>query len=50
MVERLGPLEVPILEEFGFGHVPSSPTLPLGVPLTLDADAGTLAFDTPALT
>ena len=50
MVDRLGPLGVPVLEEFGVGHVPSSPTLPLGVPVTLDADAGTLTFDSPALT
>ncbi|MEU5266797.1 LD-carboxypeptidase [Amycolatopsis sp. NPDC021455] len=50
MVDRLAPLGVPVLEEFGFGHVPSSPTVPLGVPVTLDADAGTLTFDSPALT
>ncbi|OXM69736.1 S66 peptidase family protein [Amycolatopsis vastitatis] len=50
MLDRLGPLGVPIVEEFGFGHVPSSPTLPLGVPVTLDADLGTLTFDSPALT
>ncbi|WP_410643693.1 LD-carboxypeptidase [Amycolatopsis sp. lyj-346] len=50
MVDRLVPLGVPLVEEFGFGHVASSPTLPLGVPVTLDADLGTLTFDAPALT
>ena len=50
MLDRLGPLGVPMVEEFGFGHVASSPTLPLGVPVTLDADLGTLTFDSPALT
>lgn len=50
MLDRLGPLGVPVLAEFGFGHVPSSPTVPLGVPVTLDADLGTLTFDAPALT
>ncbi|WP_410586825.1 LD-carboxypeptidase [Amycolatopsis sp. lyj-23] len=50
VVDRLVPLGVPLVEEFGFGHVASSPTLPLGVPVTLDADLGTLTFDSPALT
>ncbi|MET8853379.1 LD-carboxypeptidase [Amycolatopsis sp. NPDC004625] len=50
LLERLAPLGVPLVEEFGFGHVASSPTLPLGVPVTLDADLGTLTFDSPALT
>ena len=50
VLDRLGPLGVPLVEEFGFGHVASSPTLPLGVPVTLDADLGTLTFDSPALT
>jgi muramoyltetrapeptide carboxypeptidase len=49
MVDRLGPLGVPVIEGFGFGHVASSPTLPLGVPVALDADLGTLTFDSPAL-
>jgi muramoyltetrapeptide carboxypeptidase len=50
LVDRLAPLGVPVLNEFGFGHVAASPTLPLGVPVTLDADRGTLTFDSPALT
>jgi muramoyltetrapeptide carboxypeptidase len=42
-------LGVPIVEEFGFGHSPSTLTLPLGVPAVLDADAGTLVLRDPAL-
>jgi muramoyltetrapeptide carboxypeptidase len=49
MLERLGPLEVPVLWELGFGHGPSTLTVPLGVPAVLDADAGTLTLDLPAL-
>lgn len=49
MLDRLGPLGVPIVEDFGFGHCMPSWTVPLGVPAMLDADAGTLAFTVPAL-
>ncbi|WP_340682033.1 LD-carboxypeptidase [Amycolatopsis coloradensis] len=42
MFDRLGPLGVPIAWDFGVGHVPASPTIPLGARATLDADAGTL--------
>lgn len=49
MLDRLGPLGVPVLWECGFGHVPRSPTLALGVPGELDADAGTLTLLEPAL-
>ncbi|WP_410598953.1 LD-carboxypeptidase [Amycolatopsis sp. lyj-90] len=42
MLDRLGPLDVPTVWDFGFGHVPASPTIPLGARATLDADAGTL--------
>jgi len=42
MLDRLGPLGVPIAWDFGVGHVPASPTIPLGARATLDADAGTL--------
>jgi muramoyltetrapeptide carboxypeptidase len=48
-VDRFGDLGVPIVEEFGFGHSPSTLTLPLGVPAVLDADAGTLVLRDPAL-
>ncbi|MFF1902429.1 LD-carboxypeptidase [Kitasatospora sp. NPDC058218] len=49
MLDRLGPLGVPVIWELGFGHGPSSLTVPLGVPALLDADAGTLTLETPAL-
>ncbi|RSN24558.1 LD-carboxypeptidase [Amycolatopsis sp. WAC 04169] len=42
MLDRLGPLGVPIAWDFGVGHVPASPTIPLGARATLDTDAGTL--------
>jgi muramoyltetrapeptide carboxypeptidase len=47
--DRLGGLGVPVLEEFGFGHGPTNLTMPLGIPAVLDADAGTLTLDVPAL-
>ncbi|MEE1785831.1 LD-carboxypeptidase [Streptomyces sp. SP17BM10] len=49
MLDRLGPLGVPVLWELGFGHCPSTLTVPLGVPAVLDADAGTLTLEMPAL-
>ncbi|MFI8257713.1 LD-carboxypeptidase [Streptomyces filamentosus] len=49
LADRFGGLGVPVLEGLGFGHDPAAPTVPLGVPAVLDADAGTLAFDVPAL-
>ncbi|MFI0825217.1 LD-carboxypeptidase [Streptomyces roseolus] len=49
LADRLGGLGVPVVERLGFGHDPAAPTVPLGVPAVLDADAGTLAFDVPAL-
>jgi muramoyltetrapeptide carboxypeptidase len=53
IVDRLGGLDVPIVWELGFGHGPSSLTVPLGVPATLDADpatnTATLTLDVPAL-
>ncbi|WP_328631693.1 S66 peptidase family protein [Streptomyces sp. NBC_00356] len=48
--DRLGGLGVPVVEEFGFGHCDGALTLPLGVSGELDADAGTLTLDAPALT
>lgn len=47
--DRLGDLGVPVLADLGFGHCPSTITVPLGVPATLDADASTLVLDVPAL-
>lgn len=49
LLDRLGGLGVPIVEELGFGHGPSALTVPLGLPCTLDADARTLTLDGPAL-
>ncbi|MDA0566599.1 LD-carboxypeptidase [Streptomonospora sp. S1-112] len=47
--ERLAPLGVPVVAEFGFGHRPEQLTVPLGVPAELDADAATLTLQVPAL-
>ncbi|SER03132.1 muramoyltetrapeptide carboxypeptidase [Lentzea xinjiangensis] len=44
LLDRLGPLGVPILGEFGFGHCAGSWSLPLGVRAVLDATAGTLTL------
>ncbi len=49
VVDRLGGLGVPIIADLGFGHCDSTITVPLGVPAVLDADAGTLTLDVPAL-
>jgi muramoyltetrapeptide carboxypeptidase len=49
LVDRLGGLGVPVVEEFGFGHCDGALTIPLGVPAELDADTGTLTLDEPAL-
>lgn len=47
--DLLGPLGIPILGELGFGHGPHPLTVPLGAAVHLDADAGTLTLDQPAL-
>ncbi|GGJ33081.1 S66 peptidase family protein [Streptomyces brasiliensis] len=49
LADRLGGLGVPVVEEFGFGHCEGALTMPLGVTAELDADAGTLILDEPAL-
>ncbi|MGW0883935.1 S66 peptidase family protein [Streptomyces sp. NPDC002671] len=49
LVDRLGTLGVPVVEEFGFGHCEGALTIPFGVMAELDADAGTLILDEPAL-
>ncbi|MEU5211540.1 LD-carboxypeptidase [Streptomyces sp. NPDC020742] len=49
LVDRLGGLGVPVVEEFGFGHGDSALTVPLGRTAELDATAGTLTFAAPAL-
>ncbi|MDO0910397.1 LD-carboxypeptidase [Streptomyces sp. DT2A-34] len=50
LLDRLGGLGVPVVEEFGFGHGEGALTIPFGVGAELDADAGTLTLDEPALT
>ncbi|MGW4735736.1 S66 peptidase family protein [Streptomyces shenzhenensis] len=47
--DRLGGLGVPVLEEIGFGHCDEALTVPFGVTAELDATAGTLTLDEPAL-
>ncbi|MFI1677514.1 LD-carboxypeptidase [Streptomyces sp. NPDC020607] len=47
--DRLGGLGVPVAEELGFGHCDGALTVPFGVAAELDADAGTLTLDEPAL-
>jgi muramoyltetrapeptide carboxypeptidase len=49
LLERLGGLGVPVAEEFGFGHCEGALTIPFGVAAELDADAGTLTLEEPAL-
>jgi len=49
IMDLLGRLGIPILGELGFGHGPDPVTVPLGVPVELDADACTLTLDQPAL-
>lgn len=49
LVDRLGGLGVPVAEQFGFGHCDDALTLPFGVAAELDADAGTLTLEEPAL-
>lgn len=47
--DRLGGLGVPIVEDFGFGHCEGALTVPFGLPTELDAEAGTLTLEVPAL-
>lgn len=49
LTDRLGGLGVPVAEQFGFGHCDDALTVPFGVPAELDAGAGTLTLDEPAL-
>jgi muramoyltetrapeptide carboxypeptidase len=49
MRDRLAPFGVPMLDGVPVGHVPLNLAFPLGVPATLDADAGTLTLNAAAL-
>lgn len=42
--DRLGPLGIPMILDYPFGHAPQMMTLPLGIRARLDADAGTLTY------
>ncbi|MHA6618805.1 S66 peptidase family protein [Pseudonocardia sp. DLS-67] len=45
VLDRLGGLGVPLVEELGFGHCRGQLTVPLGARVELDADAATLRYD-----
>ncbi len=47
--DRLGGLNIPILAGFDVGHAAVNMTLPLGLPVVLDTDSGTLTFNGPAV-
>lgn len=49
VVDRLGPLGLPMLLGAPVGHARRNLAFPLGVPAVLDADAGTLVLREPAL-
>ena len=49
MLDRLGRLGVPLVWGAAVGHEPTNLAFPLGVPAALDADAGTLVLQRPAL-
>ena len=49
LLERLGPLGVPVLAGLDFGHGARQMTIPLGIPAELDTRAGTVTLTTPAL-
>ncbi|MFI2345956.1 LD-carboxypeptidase [Streptomyces sp. NPDC019443] len=49
LLDQLGGLGVPVIEELGFGHSETALTMPLGVAAVLDAEARTLTLDEPAL-
>lgn len=48
LADRLGHLGVPVVYGFPCGHTRFRATLPLGLPVTLDADTGTLTILEPA--
>jgi muramoyltetrapeptide carboxypeptidase len=49
LLDRLGPLGVPVLTGAPFGHEEPNLAFPCGVPATLDGTAGTLTLRAPAL-
>jgi muramoyltetrapeptide carboxypeptidase len=49
LLERLGPLGIPILTGFAAGHGPGQLTVPLGVPAVLDTAGRSLHYTEAAL-
>ncbi len=49
LADRLGALGVPVADDVGFGHGAGALTVPFGTAAELDAGAGTLTLDAPAL-
>lgn len=47
--DRFGALPVPAISGLSFGHIDQKLVLPIGAQATLDADAGTLRIDEPAV-
>lgn len=47
--DRFGSLRIPAISGLSFGHIEHKLTLPIGVMATLDAEAGTLSLDEPAV-
>jgi muramoyltetrapeptide carboxypeptidase len=43
------PLNVPVYSGASFGHIRRKFTLPVGLPVEMDADAGTIRFLQPAV-
>jgi muramoyltetrapeptide carboxypeptidase len=50
LAERLGRLNVPVVRDLPFGHVPVNATLPIGIHATLDGDAAELIINEAAVT
>ena len=48
--DRFGAGRIPMISGLSFGHIEQKLTLPVGALATLDADAGTLSIDEPAVT
>lgn len=44
VIDRLSYLNVPLITDFPFGHAANMLTLPLGIGVRLDADAGTITY------
>lgn len=47
--QHLEPLGVPVMSGLAFGHIQQQLTLPIGMPATIDTEAGTLTIDSAAV-